>query len=376
MASLVDKSLVTFIGHPFSSIGVGAQIRSHVRAAASVGLDVAVLDIFGHQKSVDRDHAELIEARRRENATGGVRVFHINGDEVENALAHLQSRGLIFEEGYNIIVPAWELPVYPTVWLPALNKFNEVWSLSKFIQRSLEAVGLSSHHVGQSVEVSHRPSLSRRYFGIRESAFVFLNFFDLSSFVERKNPTAVTEMFLALKRRRPFDDIQLVLKVKSGDRAAEEWVASLRNEVPDAVVIGQVLSEYETESLIKACDCFVSLHRSEGFGRGSGEAMACGKVALATGWSGNLDFMNKENSLLVDFQMIPVKECDYPQASGQMWANPDVHHAEALCLKVLDDADFRRQITTRSRIDIMHAASNRAVGLRVLDGIEKVSLPA
>src|SRR3546814_19924595 len=107
------------------------------------------------------------------------------------------------------------------------------------------------------------PLLPRRYFGVRESAFTFLSSFDLTSFVDRKNPWAVVELFRRLRVKRPYDDIQLVLKVKNGDQSAEEWDNHLRDEVPAAVVIAESLPSYENQRLVAACACLAPLHRSE-----------------------------------------------------------------------------------------------------------------
>src|SRR5262249_48568992 len=101
------------------------------------------------------------------------------------------------------------------------------------------------------------------------------------------------------------------LKVKDGESGADDWLAPLRERLPHTVCISNPLNALETRSLINCCDCFASLHRSEGFGRGTGEAMFLGRLALATGWSGNLDYMTAENSLLADYRLVPVGHNEY-----------------------------------------------------------------
>src|SRR6202035_2975524 len=146
---------------------------------------------------------------------------------------------------------------------------------------SLRAAGISSTHIGQPVELPLGHFLPRKYFGIRESAFVLLHFVDLSSFASRKNPEAVLALFEAVRDRREFGDIQLVIKAKNADEDAEDWIGPIRRRVPEARVLTTPLSALETRSLINCCDCFASLHRSEGFGRCTGEAMFLGKLAMA-----------------------------------------------------------------------------------------------
>ncbi|MFO1238584.1 MAG: hypothetical protein U1F24_16505 [Alphaproteobacteria bacterium] len=358
---------LTFVGHPFASTGVGEQIRSHVRAAAAIHLEPMLYDMFGYSARTDRDHIDL--ARRFETPAlpGGIRVFHINGDEVDAVERKLAERGASLGDGYNVVVPAWELPVYPAHWARALGKFDEVWALSHFIADSLKAAGLPSVYIGQSVEHEPRALLPRRHFGLRESAFVFLHFFDTTSYATRKNPQAVLDLYRRLRVAHPMADIQLALKVKTADTAAPDWKTAMGGAGHDVVLFDSVFSAYQTQSLIAACDCFVSLHRSEGFGRGLGEAMSMGRIALGTNWSGNTDFMTAENSILVDVAMIPVGKGEYPEGEGQSWADPDIDHAFRQVDGLWDDAARRERLSANARTAALVRAGHKAVGKRILD---------
>ena len=310
---------ITFVGHPFAPIGMGEQMRSHVQAASALGLHHRVFDIFRYAQRSDAAHFATLGELERRDIPGGIRIFHINGDEVGPVLEAFEARGGNFAAGYNIIVPAWELPTYPAVWAKQLARFDEVWALSAFIQQGLARAGVASPLIGQSVQMPVGPNLPRRWFGIRESAFVLLNFFDLSSYATRKNPEAVRLLFERIRSEQPFLDIQLVLKVKQGERGAEDWAREFDYD-PQIRVIATPLDSLGVRSLMVACDCFVSLHRSEGFGRGLGEAMALGRLAMGTAWSGNLDFMTETNSLLVRQEQVALQEDEYPHWQGQSWA--------------------------------------------------------
>ena len=56
------------------------------------------------------------------------------------------------------------------------------------------------------------------------------------------------------------------------------------------------------------------------------EAMACRKPVITTGFSGNMDFMNKDNSYLLDYQMTVV--CNMPwipwYESDMEWGDPNL----------------------------------------------------
>jgi glycosyltransferase involved in cell wall biosynthesis len=360
---------VTLIGHPFANIGMGEQLRSYLRSLDSVFIDFGVVDIFRFAPRTDADHISLVNSREIDELPDGIRIFHINGDEVDPVLDVLKSRRMRFSAGFNVIVPAWELPQYPQAWAPAINRFDEVWALSKFIQQALLNAGIESYHIGQSVELKLQPFLSRRYFGISESAFVLLHFFDLTSYALRKNPEAVLEMFRILKKRRPYDDIQLVLKVKAGDGKATDWVETARDENPDVMFLDTPLNSFENVSLISGCDCFVTLHRAEGFGRGAAEAMFLGRLAMGTAWSGNMDYMTEDNALLVNYELRPVPEGGYPHAEGQVWAEADIDHAVYLAEAVLDDPSLARQLGIAAHRDAFMRAGNRAVGVRASERI-------
>jgi hypothetical protein len=217
--------------------------------------------------------------------------------------------------------------------------------------------------------------LPRRYFGIRESAFTLLSFFDLSSYASRKNPQAVLALFERLRAAVPWRDLQLVLKAKNGERDAEEWAAGIAADAQIKVLF-QPLDSHGVRSLINACDCFVSLHRAEGFGRGPGEAMALGRLAMATGWSGNVDFMTAENALLVRHAMVALGDGDYPHGSGQSWAEPSVEHACELLQGALADPPAMAAMARRGQAEALRSHGDRAVGLRILDRLRSIAAEA
>ena len=98
-------------------------------------------------------------------------------------------------------------------------------------------------------------------------------------------------------------------------------------------------------SMINQSHCYVSLHRAEGLGFGMAEAMFLGKPVIATNYSGNLEFMSKNNSLLVKYKLIKIKKNDYIHRKNQYWADPDKNHAAYLMKKIREDKVVRDKIS-------------------------------
>jgi hypothetical protein len=205
-----------------------------------------------------------------------------------------------------------------------------------------------------------------------EDKFLFLFSFDYLSVFDRKNPLAVIEAF-----RRAFEPgvgAALVLKCINHDRDPESHAALLEaaSGHPDVEVVDRYMSSSDNNSLTSLCDCYVSLHRAEGFGLVMAEAMWLGKPVIATGYSGNLDFMTPANSLLVDHRLIPIGPGMGPYPAAGEWAEPDVGHAATLMRQLFDDRDAARELGSKAAADIRRTHSPRAAGEIVHRRLESI----
>jgi len=362
---------ISVIGHPFVPIGMGEQMRSFIRAAEWAQIECEVIDVYQWAPRTDPEHQAIVGDREASIPSQNICIYHLNGDEVEPCVAALEARGFDFADHVNIVMPAWELADYPKEWADKLKRFDACWAISQFVDASLQGAGLPSRFVGQSAEVEKRSFLPRKHFGVRESAFAILHFFDTSSYVARKNPAAAIEAFRHLRDSRPFDDLQLILKVK-GDMAPADFIESLPVQLHDVVIIDEQLTNFRVQSLIRCSDAFLSLHRSEGYGRGLAEAMSLGTLAAGTGWSGNMDFMNADNSILVDHVLVPVKAGEYPFGEGNRWADADPADAASKLQRLIDAPADLRRLTDRAAHDLISRSGHRAVGLRIFQALEAI----
>jgi len=361
-------SALALIGHPYAPIGMGEHVRCTFRAMRSVGVNPALVDIYG----MNIPEADLLAEFSVQQAqkTREINIYHINGDEVDQALATLADRSGA-QQSYDIVYPAWELARYPLEWAQHLNRFDEVWAPSRFIEKSLAAaVDSPVYHMPLACEVILSGFRGRRWFGIPESSYAFLFFFDVRSYATRKNPEGVVSAFRRMLELRPLAETVLVLKV-NGAELAPDALTCLRRSLADiaerVVLIDATLTDNETKNLVRCCDCFVSLHRSEGFGRGLIEAMYLGKPVIGTAYSGNMDFMDSDNSLPVSYRMQPLVAGDYPHWEGQAWADPDLEQAATWMAALIDDPRQGYAIGRRAADSVRRNFSYRASGRRYLE---------
>lgn len=369
---------IRLVGHPFVSTGVADHLRASMRAFRAAGLAPTLCDIYGIGRGDDAALLDEFKGALRPGLSSDINLFHINGDEVAQALAHLRDPN--FAKAYNIILPVWELPRYPSDWAEALNQFDEVWASSEFIARALSTgVTRPVRLMPQAVAPALTQHLGRRALGIPDHVTAFLFFFDLSSYIARKNPFQVIEAFKALVARHPREPAHLILKFK-GSLAQDTTGAQLRDAVgaiSDQVqLIEGALPDHVVKNLVRNADCFISLHRSEGFGRGLAEAMAFEVPVIATGYSGNLTFMRPENSRLVACRQVAVGRGEYPHWEDQSWAQPELEDAVAAMEDILLSRAQVLEKARQAKLDMAMNFSSLAMGTRYAERLREVMAPA
>lgn len=324
--------------------------RLCLSALRDLGFDVRYLDLT---KTFHREESLTVNLGQEANrGEGGVIIVHINPRELPLAIlvmgrSHLRQRRII---GYW----AWELPDIPRSWKSAFRYVDEVWVPSRFVSDAVRPhTDLKVRVVPHPVRPPLAARLNRAELKLPENAFVCLTMFDMRSGFARKNPLAAVRAFC-----RAFgDDADKLLVLKVGDAQRVGWAkAALERELsgmPNVRVIDNKLESPDIGSLMHCVDVVVSLHRSEGFGLVLAEAMMLGKCVVATGWSGNMAFMNSENSALVKYQLVPIRDPQgiYTENDDQRWAEADVDHAAEWLRLLASDQEMRERIGANAARD-------------------------
>jgi SAM-dependent methyltransferase len=249
-----------------------------------------------------------------------------------------------------------------------LDLVSEVWAVSEFSRAAIASVTskpvFAVPHAIVPPDVS--PAIDRTVLGLPQDRTLFLFCFDLLSVMERKNPLGLIDAYT--RAFTPRDGATLILKVINGDQRVPD-LERLRLAVadrPDILLIDHYLDADMLAGLVNVADCYVSLHRSEGFGLTMGEAMALGKPVIATAYSGNLDFMDSDTAFLVGWSEGAVPAGCSPYPEGAVWAEPDLGEAARLMRYVHEHPEEAREVGRRAQeaVSSRHSVMQRAEFVR------------
>ena len=357
-----DTSLdigVNIIGYVKSELGVGQSARLCAGAAESVGIPFSLYDfnVGCASRASDETWVHMI----RDDCPFRVNLFHINADQMSVVHASLGQK--FFDGHYNIGYWHWELPEFPDRWLPGFAFLNEIWVPSQFVMDTVSRKSpIPVVRMPHAIRFAVDEMICREQMGLPADAFLFLTMYDMASSQARKNPQAVIETFC--KAFPHPGKIALVIKVMNTEIFPAEF-ADLQVQlaaVPGILLINKTLARQAVYNLEARCDCFVSLHRSEGFGLGLAECMYLGKPVIGTHWSGNVDFMNHKNSCPVDYRLVPIEQDSGPYKRGQIWAEADVEQAAWYMRKLVQDPAWGKKIAVEGQHTIRTSFSPEVVG--------------
>jgi glycosyltransferase involved in cell wall biosynthesis/SAM-dependent methyltransferase len=358
---------VNVVGYLSAELGVGEAGRQMVAALEARGIPHGTIT---RTETASRQEHEFSSDGDAEGRFP-VNLLCINAD----ALLHLGPRidPGFFRDRYSIGLWWWEVTRFPERWLPAFEYLDEVWVGSRHVAEVVSsAAPVPVRRIPLPVSPLAPAQLDRRALGLPEEGVLFLCMFDYLSSFERKNPLAAVEAFRAAFE--PGSGAALVVKSINGEhdpgnRAVLESAGAAH---PDIHLIDRYVSAAEKNAMLVACDAYVSLHRSEGFGLPLAEAMYFAKPTIATGYSGNLEFMTPENSYLVRHQLRRIDDGAKFYSGGGHWAEPDREHAAALMREVFEDPAGARERGAHATEEIRRRHSPEAAGRAVEERLAEI----
>lgn len=362
---------VNLYGYVRGEFGLGESVRGFAKALARSGFPFALMDFEVSTPGRAEDHS--LDSWVVDEPEHNSSLYFINPDQMLRARAHfeMQRKAGRCVIGYWF----WELERFPDTWRDAFRFVDEVWVASEFVRRSIAAASDKPVRLmPMPLDYPTPAAVERQRFGVPDDRFVFLFTFDYHSYPLRKNPEAVIAAFrTAFPRDR--DDVCLLVKTLNADRLPDVHLRLLdaTGSDPRIIVSDGHLSRTDVSSLIACSDAYVSLHRSEGLGLGMAEAMALGKPVVATGYSGNMDFMTADNACLVDFRLVDLPPNAYPHWQDQRWAEPDIAHAARQMRMLADDPAGARTLGAAAKARIRRQYDPSACASAVIERLRIVA---
>lgn len=333
---------VNIVGYHHISSGLGSNARELSLALQAAGVPVIEID------------NDLTSSPRRRPARPVPEELHDTTIAIVTAFEfdHFVSRyPQLFVPGKRMVAYwVWELEDIPEQHVHAARHVDEVWTPTNFVRDAYRtalgeraAVRLAPFRMEEPRPPTSATAAWRKQWG---DDIVFVVSFDYLSIVERKNPLGAIRAF-----RAAFDGaeapVRLVVKSINGHQRPDdlERVTVACGDDHRIELVDEHLDDDRHHGLLAAADVLVSLHRSEGYGLHPAIAMWLGTPAIATRYSGVVDFMDDDVAAMVDYDLVPVTNGQgiYPESA--IWADPDIADAAQLMRQIADDAGLRRRLS-------------------------------
>jgi glycosyltransferase involved in cell wall biosynthesis len=358
---------VELAGYLDAAVGSGEAARRYLTALRAAGVPVRARDVPlpGRDPAVSNVSTQTRRSARRV----AFNLLFLNPEALLPYLASAAAprlRNRVTIGGWN-----WEVDVVPDAWEEAGRRVEEVWACSEFTARLIRA-GTSARVVAMlpplapAAAVSHVPPEL-------PPGFRVLVMFDYLSTIERKNPIGTIEAYR--QAFAPGDGARLIVKSVNGVHRLEQrrQVERAAAGRPDIVLQDGTISGADRDALVTACDCVVSLHRSEGFGLSLAEAMSAGKPVIATGYGGNTEFMTAANSYLVGYEPALVGPGCEHYAANASWAEPDLVQAATALRAVADHPKEAGERAAQGQSEVNTLLAPKRIGGQMRDRLLMLS---
>jgi glycosyltransferase involved in cell wall biosynthesis len=358
-AAAPPEAGVNVVGYLSSERGVGEVARQVLAALRSREIAATGIDAPTDPAAIAKELARVRPAEHPYDYN----LICVNADMTPAITAGLGRS--FFKDRRTAGLWFWEVSEFPDYWRRSFDEVDEVWVATEHIASALRSL---TEKPVRTVRVPLTPGpaadMTRAELGMPEG-FCFLFVFDYRSVFRRKNPLGLVQAFR--DAFEPGAGPSLVIKSICGDEFPADRAELLEAiaDRPEITLIEDTVSATAKNAMIANCDCYVSLHRSEGLGLTMAEAMYFGRPVIATAYSGNLDFMNEENSYLVPYESVKIGPRADPYPPEGEWAEPDLAAASALMQAVVARPESAAARARRGAIDIRHTHSPEAAAASI-----------
>ncbi len=361
----VDLRIVGYLSYP---AGVGQPPRTTLQLWDQAGIPCAIERIRLPQDAPEH----LADLLRRKNPLARADAGQLVFVGFDRWAIDIESPSRL-DPLRQVIVPvwAWELEKIPAEASRIVHDASvaRAFALSNWSAQAIsQATGipvarLTAFDVHVTVPDATPPSEQREV----PHPYVMATF-DAKSFVSRKNPDGVLDVWE--KVATDYPDVWLVLKSQDFFHLAPIELMKRVQQSVRTIMIDRTMTEADYFALLTSCDVYISLHRSEGLGLTPIEAALCGRPVVYTNYGGLVEFLDGD-FYPVAYTMTTVGASSYPLGPydpSATWAEPDGDDAERQLRRALDASlapittDFveeQRRLTRRledARRDVVAAA--------------------
>lgn len=338
---------VNLFGHARGRSGISEDLRMATRVLEQAGIPFVIRDVPTGPNIPDEEAGDAVFA---DDLPYAINLFTFTALTTVTAVLALGGKDAIADH-HNIGFWPWELPEVPLLWRQAYDHVDEIWASSHYTYDAYcRSSPITVRHMPFAVVAQESAGHDRATFDLPEDVFLFGFAFDGLSGFARKAPLATIQAF---QQAFDADDTSVGLVIKglraTDDPAWRQVLAAIGGD-PRIHLVTRSLERASLLDLWRSLDCFVSLHRSEGFGRNIAECMLLGKPVVATAHSGNMDFTRPGAAALVPCTLRTLEPGEYPFGGGQRWAEPDVAQAAALMRRMVTDREWRERLAAAGKL--------------------------
>jgi ADP-heptose:LPS heptosyltransferase/2-polyprenyl-3-methyl-5-hydroxy-6-metoxy-1,4-benzoquinol methylase len=346
---------LTYYGNVFDASGYGHAARAYLHALHTAGIELRVVDLAtGRPRQVEDPLLERFVGRPLDT---DFHLFH--GPPPHWARLAFPLRNVI-------AMTVWETDTMPTQWRPVLTHAVDVWLPCEFNTAVFSAalgkpVFKLPHPVFPSVATEGTAFESSIDAEIRPGDYVFYAIFEWQ---DRKSPEQTMEAYFRTFSQQ--EETVLVLKTNPGAATvADQALAEIRRRTGSrarAVVRAEAWTEAQIAALHERGDCYVSLHRGEGWGYPLFQAATRGKPVIATSYSGPLEYISADAHSLVRYKLTSVRQPYVYYHPSMKWAEPDIAHAGELMRAVRSRPEEARDKAIVAAKDLNQRFSLEVIG--------------